>query len=151
MSKEYKVILKKVENVDKAVELLKYMLNVGEQEAKNICDHLPRTLYKGISKAEAISIENTLAGCGAELEIIEIEEEPLYKVVLTQCDDVDDEMMLIKAIKNIMHISTSREVAKMINEAPTTLIESTTLEYAKNLQTSFGTYGVSNYIEISEM
>ena len=100
MKVKYDVVLVSVEDKEKTISLLKYMLNTSEEKAREICDNLPYAIYEGIPKADTISIENALTGCGAKVEINEIIEDDLYRIILNRCEH-DVKINLIKAVRDI--------------------------------------------------
>lgn len=152
MSARCNVVLVSVEDVENTASLLKYMLNISEDKAKEICENLPYTIYEDVPKQEAIRADNTLTPRGAKLDIIEIEDDVLYKIIINRCDPIsDDKVKLIKALRDIMHIWDLKLAKQMIDATPITILESTTLDYAKNIEKQFDNYGLSSYITIEEM
>lgn len=150
MKVTYDVVLVSIEDVEKTISLLKYMLNINEDKAEEICNNLPYPIFEGISKADTISIENTLTGCGAKVEINEIVEETLYKIILNRCEH-DVKINMIKAVRDIMHVDDLKEAKRIVEDAPITLVQSVTLDYAKNIEDQFRNRNVSSYITIEEM
>ena len=67
---EFDVILKSAgANKLAVVKEVKYLLNLGLKEAKDIVDAAPAPLKNGVSKDEADSIKAALDAAGAEVEI----------------------------------------------------------------------------------